>query len=122
MPPPLESNLLTQQRTLLECLMELTTAQALALHSGDLSDLAQLSQSRTRAIREAAGFLPPTQPWHPELTELVTQVQAGSETLQQGIRACMAEVRRELVDLTRREQVTNYLTGTSSGPKASWNG
>ncbi len=109
-----------QQRALLTCLDQLTTMQEHALNSGDLPALNQLSEERARVVREAALFVPPCAEWDPRVVDLALHVKARSENLQNEVRACMAAVRRELVALTKRSQVTHYLASGTARRGAAW--
>lgn len=121
MPDSLHGAVLNVQRLVLERLIELTAEQSQALDAGDLSRLMNLSQSRSRLVQESAAYLPPQQAWDSTLSDLVTQSQQHSDQLQQVLRASMAAIRRELVDLTGREKrVVNYLAHTSVPEGTHW--
>ncbi|HZS90617.1 MAG TPA: hypothetical protein VFE42_24370 [Chloroflexota bacterium] len=100
---------LAVQRRVLERLAELSDCQEQALNAGDMIALTQLSELRAQVVRDAAASLPPFHDWHPEVAELATFVKARSEDVQRSLRACMLEVRRELVALTERRHVAGYL-------------
>lgn len=105
-----DSSVAVRQRALLEQLVTLSDRQEYALDTGDMALLTQLSELRGKVVGEAADYLPPHTAWAPELAGLVTHVQERSEELQQSIHACMAAVRRDLAALTRKRQMTHYLT------------
>src|SRR5579885_157421 len=110
------------QRALLLHLDDLTTEQEHALDAGDMEVLTLLSEQRSSALREAAHHLPPYQAWDPALGELVSQVQERATHLQQQIQACMAAVRRELINLDRRHQMTQYLAEPGVPRQMTWKG
>lgn len=97
------------QQTVLTRLLDLTAQQAQALDSGDMSSLNALSEARARLVRLSAAYLPPACGWDPVLEPLVAQLQRASAQLQADLRATMDQVRRDLQELTKREQLTSYL-------------
>lgn len=110
------------QRALLERLLELTDDQARALKMGDLLRMSQISELRKATIQHAEAYLPPNLAWEPELADLVAVVKHNTECLQQSTVACMARVRRNLVQITQGAQVLHYLGREPVGQGASWQG
>ncbi len=109
-----------RQRELLLCLDEITDLQEQALDSGDLVALNQLSERRAQAVRAAAAFVPPALDWDAETRDLALHVKVRSESLQQSIRSCMVAIRKELVALTERQQVAQYLAPRAPQRGAKW--
>lgn len=109
-----------RQRALLLCLDEITDLQEQALESGDLLALNQLSERRAQAVRAAADYVPPALDWDAETEALALHVKVRSESLQQSIRSCMAAIRKELVALTERQHVAQYLAPSASRRGAKW--
>jgi hypothetical protein len=105
----METATLEMQRTVLTRLLELTAQQARALDAGDMSSLNTLSEARAKVVRLSAAYLPPTCAWDPALEPQVTQLQRASEQLQSDLRGAMDQVRRDLQELAKREQLTQYL-------------
>jgi hypothetical protein len=122
MPPPPEVSVSEMQRSLLDRLLAITDEQAAALKADDIPLFERLSEHRSAAVQEAAAYLPPQRAWDPALVELVESLRGRSEQLQREIRLRMADVRRALVELSRRGHVTQYLEREGSKPTASWRG
>jgi len=118
----LEVSVSAMQRSLLERLLAITDEQARALAADDIPVFERLSELRSAAVREAAEHLPPRQAWDAALADQVETLRRHSETLQRDIRFRMADVRKALVDLSRRQQVTQYLEREAGQQSASWRG
>ncbi len=110
------------QRSLLIRLLSITDDQAEALKNDDIPLFERLSEHRSAAVQEAAAYLPPQRAWDPALAEQVECLRGRSEQLQREIRLRMADVRRALVELSRRGHVTQYLEREGSQPSVSWRG
>jgi hypothetical protein len=122
MGPKPEASVSDMQRSLLVRLLSITDDQAAALKVDDIPLFERLSELRSAAVQEAAAYLPPQRAWDPALTEQVESLRGRSEQLQREIRLRMADVRRALVELSRRGHVTQYLEREGSQPTASWRG
>lgn len=120
MPTMSETTTPRQQRALLECLDEITDLQEQALNTGDLLALTQLSERRAQAVRAAAAFVPPAMAWDADTQAFALHVKVRSESLQQSIRSCMADIRKELVALTERQRVAQYLAPGTAARTAKW--
>ncbi len=118
----LEVSVSAMQRALLERLLAITDEQARALAADDIPVFERLSELRSAAVREAAEHLPPCHAWDPALADQVETLRQRSETLQRAIRLRMADVRKALVDLSRRQHVTQYLERQTGQQSASWKG
>lgn len=115
-----EIDALSVQRELLVGLDEITALQQNALDAGDLAALTRLSEMRTRVVREAAPFVPPTMDWTPNVADLAVRVRDRSDELQRSIQACMTSVRKELIALTERQRATQYLVRQGAVRGATW--
>jgi hypothetical protein len=122
MRPPPEVSVSEMQHSLLARLLAITDEQAVALNADDIALFERLSEHRSAAVQEAAAYLPPQRAWDPALAEQVESLRSRSEQLQREIRLRMADVRRALVELSRRGHVTQYLEREGSQPTASWRG
>ena len=105
---PFSEDYTTAQRAVLLQLDRLTGLETDALNHGDLAALAHFSEERARLVQGAAPSLPPAVPWAPELSELVDGVHGRSAALQDAVRDCMVEVRRELKHLAAQARITEY--------------
>ena len=110
------------QREVLERLLDLTGQQEQALDKGDIMGLNRLSELRLQTVKSASEILPPRQPWAPEVRELADAVQESTTRLQQSTVACMAKVRRQLVQLTANRRLAQYVTPSTPIYRASWRG
>ena len=117
-----EVNISAMQRSLLERLLTITDEQARALNADDIPVFERLSELRSTTVHEAAASLPPRQAWDSALAEEVETLRRRSEQLQREIRLRMADVRKALVELSRRQHVTQYLERNISQQGASWKG
>lgn len=117
-----EGHISAMQRSLLERLLGITEEQARALANSDIPIFERLSELRSTAVHEAAAYLPPCQAWDPALAEQVEIVRQRSEQLQRDIRLRMADVRKALVELSRRQHVTQYLEREINQQGATWKG
>ncbi|MGH2347711.1 MAG: hypothetical protein ACRDG4_20985 [Chloroflexota bacterium] len=122
MQPEPEVNVSAMQRSLLDRLMKITDDQAAALKEDDIPVFERLSEFRSATVQEAAAYLPPHRAWDPTLVEQVETLRRRSEQLQREIRLRMADVRRALVELSRRGHVTQYLERGTGQVGASWKG
>ena len=122
MRPEPEVSVSEMQRSLLARLLSITDEQATALKADDIPLFERLSEHRSAVVQEAAAYLPPQRAWDPALAEQVESLRGRSEQLQREIRLRMADVRRALVELSRRGHVTRYLEREAGQPTASWRG
>jgi len=118
----LDVSVSAMQRSLLERLLAITDEQARALAADDIPVFERLSELRSAAVKEAAANLPPCHAWDAALADQVETVRQRSEELQRAIRLRMADVRKALVELSRRQHVTQYLERESGQQSASWKG
>ena len=116
------TNTSVAQREVLVRLLDLTDQQERALDTGDIIALNKLSELRLQTIKDAAAFLPPRQPWAPEVRDLADAVQRSTTQLQQSTVACMAMVRRQQAQLNDNRQLTQYVAPTIPVYRASWRG
>jgi hypothetical protein len=111
------------QQIVLRRLLDLTGEQERALDAGDIATMNQLSQLRLQTVKEAASFLPPQQPWAPEVQDLAEAVQQSTASLQQQTQACMAAVRRQMAQLNDNRQAARYLAPVAPAyGGGSWKG
>lgn len=116
------ANASVAQREVLERLLDLTGQQERALDAGDIIALNQLSELRLQTVKDAAAFLPPSQPWAADVVELADAVQRSTTQLQQSTVACMATVRRQLAQLTENRRLAHYVAPAVPVYRASWRG
>lgn len=105
---PISEDHATTQRAVLLQLDRLTGLETDALNRGDLAALAHFSEERARLVQRAAPSLPPAVPWAADLSELVDGVHGRSAALQDAVRDCMVEVRRELKQIAARARINDY--------------
>lgn len=117
-----DADTLTQQRALLTRLLELTGEQRLALDSGDIAALDAISSLRLQLLKAATAFVPPQRAWDPSLQALAGELQQASDGLQQQLLGVMAQVKRDMRELNKREHVLDYVPGVASRRRLAWNG
>jgi hypothetical protein len=117
-----DADIQAAQRALLERLLDLTIEQEHALNAGDMQVLRQLSDVRSRAVQDAAAYLPPRLAWDPSVADLAAMVYQRSDGLQVQLRQCMAHVRRQLAELSKRQQLAMYFGNAPARRGASWKG
>ena len=112
----------TVQRDTLERLLALEREQEQAFAAGDMAALSELGEIRLGVVKGASIYLPPQQPWAPDVLGLARDLELRRTNLQRALQARLADVRRRLAQLTEGRHASEYLRPFTRGRSKGWKG